>query len=186
MASSLDERVERLERRLGLIEPATGSVPEVSEEDKDRLELGRWLQGRRRPGETISAVVVLLPDGDHWAETITAWGNDESVSWDAEVRRRTAAICEALASEVRLAILNDLLAGPKATGQLIEAIGIDRGQLYHHLRDLFVHGLVEQPERGRYAATLRGQMLFLAAGHLALIGPKTVREASELDLGDDS
>lgn len=184
MASSIEERVARLERHLRLGGTAAAPLPDGAQADRERLEPASWLRAVRKPGETISAIVVLLPDGDHWAETITAWGNDERLGWDPDVRHRTAAICEALAGEVRLAILNELLDGPKTTAQLIEAAGIDRGQLYHHLRDLFVHGLVEQPERGRYAATLRGRMLFLAAGHLALIAPKTLHEASELDLGD--
>ena len=61
---------------------------------------------------------------------------------------------------------------------------MDGGELYHHLRDPFIHGLIEQPERGHYAATVRGKMLFLAAGHLAHIGPETMREAPELDIGE--
>lgn len=66
------------------------------------------------------------------------------------------------------------------------AAGVDRGQLYHHLRDLFVHGLVEQPERGRYALTNRGTMLFLVATLLpAFGGPRpTVYTAEDLDLGE--
>ena len=50
--------------------------------------------------------------------------------------------------------------------------GIDRGQIYHHLRDLFVQGFVEQPERERYAATMRGEIVLLVAWHLPLLGPE--------------
>lgn len=77
--------------------------------------------------------------------------------------RRTAALCQALASEPRLALLLELLPGPRTTGELTASTGLERGQLYHHLRDLFVQGLVEQRERGRYELTGRGQMVVLLA-----------------------
>src|SRR5437867_3582109 len=39
------------------------------------------------------------------------------------------------------------LGGQRSTAELMAALGLDRGQLYHHLRDLFVQGLVRQPQR---------------------------------------
>ena len=38
----------------------------------------------------------------------------------------------------------------------MEALGFDRGQLDHQLRDLCVETMVEQPERGRSDLTRRG------------------------------
>ncbi len=181
MAQGIEERLERLEQLLGLA-PDQGGEPLVRDSDGDRLRVAGWLQARRKPGETVSAVVVLF--GGNTAESITAWAKEEQVAWAGDVLRRTASIAEALSSEVRLRIVQTLLDGPKSTAQLLEAVALDRSQLYHHLRDLFVHGLVEQPERGSYEATLRGQMLLLLAGHLAMVGPETLREAPELDLGD--
>lgn len=70
--------------------------------------------------------------------------------------RRTAALRQALASEPRLALLLELLPGPRTTGELTASTGLERGQL-------FVQGLVEQRERGRYELTGRGQMVVLLA-----------------------
>jgi DNA-binding transcriptional ArsR family regulator len=141
-----------------------------------------WLGRPRKPGETISGALVQI--GSHMFEHVTTWDADEEVGPDRDGLRRIAAIGEALSSDVRLAILQRLLDGSKTTAQLVESVPIDRSQLYHHVRDLFVHGLVEQPERGRYEATARGKMALLLAGHLGAIGPETLREAAELDLGE--
>lgn len=81
-----------------------------------------------------------------------------------------AGLYQALASETRLAMLRELFAGTRSTAELMEAVGLDRGQLDHHLRDLFVQGLVKQPVRGRYALTGRGTCVFLGAGVVATLG----------------
>jgi len=65
----------------------------------------------------------------------------------------------------------------------MQAAGLDRGQLYHHLRDLFVQGLVEQPERGRYSATSRGLLAFYVASVLPAAGDPADR-ARALELGE--
>jgi len=82
----------------------------------------------------------------------------------------TAGLCQALASETRLAMLRALFAGQRTRAELMEALGLDRGQLYHHLRDLFVQGLVVQPVRGSYKLTGRGTCIFLATGTAAELG----------------
>jgi DNA-binding transcriptional ArsR family regulator len=81
-----------------------------------------------------------------------------------------AGLYQALASETRLAMLRELFAGPRTTAELMEAVGLDRGQLYHHLRDLFVQGLLQQPQRGQYKLTGRGACIFVGAGALSTLG----------------
>ena len=73
--------------------------------------------------------------------------------------------------------------GDHTTAELMAAADLDRGQLYHHLRDLFVQGLVEQPERGRYAATPRGWATFHVACVLPNAGDRTDRTRA-LDLSE--
>jgi DNA-binding transcriptional ArsR family regulator len=85
--------------------------------------------------------------------------------------RHMAGLYQALANETRLAMLRELfVGGERSTAELMEAVGLDRGQLYHHLRDLFVQGLVRQPFRGRYTLTGRGSCIFLGAGVVATLG----------------
>lgn len=190
MSASLEERVERLERLLSA-SPQNTTVEEVVRRtvereapDGDGLDIGPWLQARRKPGQTISAVAVLKGDGV--GTSVAAWDPEEEGVWEEEVLRRLASVCGALASDVRLLVLRELTLGPKSTAELLARVSIDRGQLYHHLRDLFVEGFVEQPSRGRYAATSRGEYVLLVAGHLAAIGPETRREVSELEFGDEA
>ncbi len=178
MSESLEERVGRIERVLGL----GGTEHDERETGDDRLRVVAWLRSRRKPGETISAVGVL--SGPHSAETVTSWGEDEEVRWEADVLRRAAGVCEALSNDVRLALLQELLSGPKSTAHLLHTLALDRSPLYHHVRYLFAHGFIEQPDRGSYALTLRGRMVLLVIGHLGHIGPESFGEAPELDLGE--
>ena len=177
MSESLEERVGRIERLLGL----GGTGPDERETGDDRLRVVTWLRSRRKPGETISAIGVL--SAAHSAETVTSWAEGEEVRWEGDVLRRAAGVCEALSNDVRLALLQELLGGPKSTAHLLQALSLDRSPLYHHVRYLFAHGFVEQPDRGSYALTLRGRMVLLVVGHLGYIGPESFGEAPELDLG---
>ena len=63
-------------------------------------------------------------------------------------------------------------------------MGLDRGQLYHHLRDLLLQGFVEQPERGRYAITRRGERAFLLSCLLPGDPRQPPAAAPPLDLGE--
>ena len=57
----------------------------------------------------------------------------------------------ALASPVRIILLRALIGGPRTSQQLREVLaGPSVGQLYHHLRELLVAGLVVQPSRSLY------------------------------------
>jgi DNA-binding transcriptional ArsR family regulator len=177
VSESLEERVERIERVLGLRE----SAHQERNTGSGRLKVAAWLRSHRNPGETISAVAIL--SGSDSAETVTAWEADEAVGWESDALRKAAGICEALSNDVRLALLQELLSGPKSTAHLLEVLSLDRSPLYHHLRYLFAHGFIEQPDRGSYALTLRGRMVILLIGHLAYIGPESIQETPELDTG---
>lgn len=177
-------RLERLERAVAVGaagERAVAPAASVAaDEEQLGLELFALLRERRRPGHVLAVAGVAGPGG---VGAASALGDEPKV--DA---KRVAGVCGALASEARLAILRELAAGRRGTGELLAATGIDRGQLYHHLRDLFVQGLVEQPERGRYRLTGRGGMTF----HIACLFPQfggpredAVGGAAALDLGEE-
>ena len=144
--------------------------PESPPEPRAGSDLADLLEQHRQPGRRV----VLAGVGrwtDHGSSTAThahVWDEVERVTLDA---RRTAALCQALASEPRLALLLELLPGARTTGELTGSTGLERGQLYHHLRDLFLQGLVTQRERGSYELTGRGQTVLLLATVLADAGP---------------
>lgn len=54
-----------------------------------------------------------------------------------------------LADETRLAVMRQLLAGPKHVGELNEAIGVEQSLLSHHLRVLREAGLVVAERDGK-------------------------------------
>ena len=191
------ERLERLERLLGV-----GDGERDEERKRDRgakgaggtearlpvflerpegghREFSNWMKAQHRPGRTVVAVGVKS-DRSSWNSSSRRDAGEKLKRADLGA---TAALCQALGSETRLALLNELTAGDRTTSELMEAVGIDRGQLYHHLRDLFVQGLVEQPERGRYAATSRGFIAFLVASTLTTAGDPADR-ARVLDVSD--
>jgi DNA-binding transcriptional ArsR family regulator len=122
---------------------------------------------------------VATGDG-HLSTSLLRFDRGEGTSRDW---RAIAAVCHALGSEARLGLLRALETGPRTTGELLAAAGLDRGQLYHQLRDLLLQGLVEQSERGRYAITRGGERVFLL-GCLLPGDPKQPPDAApSLDLG---
>jgi DNA-binding transcriptional ArsR family regulator len=181
---TIEERVARLERFLGLGQGEAKPADREQLYGGDRLKVGDWLESRRRPNERLSVLVLMLEEFS--ISSVLAAMPDERMRWDPGVLNKTASICEALASEVRLSILQELFEGPKSTAELLKAVSMDRGQLYHHLRDLFVQGFVSQPERGRYEATTHGRMMLLAVGQLAYVGPESIRTTGDIDMDDEA
>ncbi len=164
---TLEERLARLEALVERFLPAQADdapPPPATPPDREEPQVGRdvasLLAQSRRPGRRM-----VLTGVGHWTEHSSAtatsakiWDEADPIQLDY---RRAAALCQALGSEARLMLLCDLLPGAKTTGELTGSTGLERGQLYHHLRDLFVEGLVEQPERGRYQLTGRGEVVLL-------------------------
>ncbi len=173
---SLEERLARLEtlvQRLATQEeprevpappPSPSDEPEAATAVSDLLSRHKGI-GRRM---VVSGVGRWTAAGSSTATNVMIWDQDDRVSLN---QRSAAALCQALASEARLAILCELQAGPRSTSDLTSSTGLERGQLYHHLRDLFMQGLVEQPERGRYHLTGRGEVVLLLTAVLAVAGP---------------
>ncbi|MGH2353060.1 MAG: ArsR/SmtB family transcription factor [Chloroflexota bacterium] len=204
----LEARLERVEQLAGL--DGSGNrgnrgSPEAQTEtagtgdftERPRPSLRDWLHSQLsqpwwEAGQCVSAIGIITPDtdehgtivGQNLTESTVAWGPKRAAPpWDTSQLSGVASICQALASEARLSLLRELVKGPKTTGELVAAAGVDRGQLYHHLRDLFVEGLASQPERGRYEVTRHGRLVLLVAGHLPKLADRTVPVLG-IDLGD--
>ncbi|HEV2126783.1 MAG TPA: winged helix-turn-helix domain-containing protein, partial [Chloroflexota bacterium] len=158
----------RIEQLVGISAAPTGPQESLRRADDDRpttlagsdlgiKDFSTWLKTRHRPGHTY-VVAGFIRDNASWSASRSWKGTGAQFDFKA-----VAAVCHALASEARLGILRELSKGRQTTADLVSLVGLDRGQLYHHLRDLFLQGLVEQPERGLYAVTARG----LSAFHLS-------------------
>lgn len=128
------------------------------------MALGEWLKSRQRAGQTL--VAAGYRRDERHASSSWSWGGD-SPPHDV---KSIAALCGALASESRLGILRELAKGKQTTAELLGAVSLDRGQLYHHLKDLFLQGMFEQPGRGIYSITSRGEALFGRPPRAPLLG----------------
>ena len=92
---------------------------------------------------------------------------------------RVAQILSVLGSEVRLAILRNLLDGPKVAAEIVSEVGLKTtGQAYHHLRELERAGYIKQKAGGRYHFDMSGGRVYLAA--LALAADAGAEEPEEI------
>jgi DNA-binding transcriptional ArsR family regulator len=179
------ERLERLERLVG-VQAAEAAGVATTAIDPERhgpaahASFQAWLRGAKRPGVVMVVGGVAHGDG-HLSASLLRFDRGEGTSRDW---RAIAAVCHALGSEARLRLLRALEGGPRTTGELLAAVGLDRGRLYHHLRDLLLQGFVEQPERGRYALTRRGERAFLLSCLLPGDPRQPAPPAPPLDLGE--
>lgn len=68
----------------------------------------------------------------------------------------TARFCLALSHEHRINLLKTLTEGEKTTSQLSDAVGLEGGPLYHHLKELINAKFVVLKERSVYKITPQG------------------------------
>jgi len=98
-----------------------------------------------------------------------------SISWDREVEdlfsipsHQVAHVLGVLGNEVRLALLRELMQGPKTVVQLTEALGMQTtGQAYHHLKELQRAGYVAEKKAGKYSVEMKFGRIYVAALALA-------------------
>jgi len=189
------ERLERLERAVGTgdqgdqegqggqgAQPAeSGAAPDPKVGGPPMAAaFNRWMREQPRPGR-VTVVGGAARNGTLWT-SLVCWDNPTGAGRDW---RGIAGVCQALGNEARLGILRELEQGQRTTAELTAAVGVDRGQLHHHLKELLVQALVEQPARGHYAVTNRGEHAFLLS---CLLPGKTEQnerasDADDVDLG---
>jgi ArsR family transcriptional regulator len=63
--------------------------------------------------------------------------------------RSCASLLKVLADETRLAVIEQLLAGPRHVGEINERLGVEPSLLSHHLRVLRTAGLVTARRDGK-------------------------------------
>jgi len=80
-----------------------------------------------------------------------------------------AAMLKVLADQTRLAVVEQLLDGPKHVGEINDTLGVEQSLLSHHLRVLRQAGLVEAERDGK-------QVLYR-------LSQETQRQGKALDLG---
>lgn len=110
-----------------------------------------------------------------------------SISWDDEVQDLIAIPCHQVAhvlgvlgNEVRLAILRELLTGPKTVVQLTESLGMQTtGQAYHHLKELQRAGYVADKRAEKYSIDMRFGRIYVAALALAWNAGATAEGVNE-------
>ena len=98
-----------------------------------------------------------------------------SISWDKEVDElfeipchQVAAVLGVLGHEVRLAILQELIKGPKTVVELMELLGMrTTGQAYHHLKELQRAGYVAEKRAGKFSIEMKLGRVYVAALGLA-------------------
>jgi len=98
-----------------------------------------------------------------------------SIYWDDEIDDlfamadyKVAQILSVLGSEVRLAMLRELIKGPRTAAQLTAELKMQTtGQTYHHLKELQRAGYVSQREGGRFHIEMKVARVYVAALALA-------------------
>lgn len=78
----------------------------------------------------------------------------------AEAAANCAGLLKVLADETRLAVVQQLMDGPKHVGDINEALHLEQSLLSHHLRVLRESGLVEAERDGK-------AVLYRLAPHVA-------------------
>lgn len=132
---------------------------------------------------TQSGLDVVGHFGAVGVEGRTSWC---SIRYDEAVTKllnnpdyKVAQILSVLGSEVRLAILRNLLEAPKVASEIVAEVGLKTtGQAYHHLRELERAGYIKQRAGGRYQIDMmNGGRVYLAA--LALAADAGAEEPEE-------
>ena len=83
--------------------------------------------------------------------------------------KKVVKVIAPLSNENRIRILQELLKNTKTSSELSSILGLEGGQLYHHLKELMLAGYIETIERGKYALTSRGCIAIRTIAGLASI-----------------
>lgn len=82
-----------------------------------------------------------------------------------------ASLLKVLADETRLAVVEQLLAGPRHVGEINETLGVEQSLLSHHLKVLREAGLVTAERDGKQVLySLAKQVQGSSRGHAINLG----------------
>ena len=152
-------RIEDLERRVAALEgtadsgrteaaslPAPKPAPDLRQLKALRLREGSRYVREDMRGAVTYAGSALLGDRE------LMWAREHGVPEVCDLEPAgVARLLAALGHPSRLALVRDLLTGPRTSRELQAVIGSgSAGQLYHHLKDLIAAGIVGQSGRSCY------------------------------------
>ncbi|MFC8227728.1 ArsR/SmtB family transcription factor [Streptomyces sp. NPDC057287] len=154
----LEERVAELERRLAVLESASGSgKPELGVGDfwaldglKDQLD---QVGAAAADGGVLFTGAVRLPAGERyeWQYGALTAGLLGRTDEDRPDWAEAAEPLAALGHPVRLRLLREILGGRRTAAELAELADMGTtGQIYHHLRLLTGAGWLHTTGRGRH------------------------------------
>ena len=110
----------------------------------------------------------VVPVEDRQSKTWSIYSGSEIEDLFAIPDYKVAQILSVLGSEVRLAILRELIRKPLTAAELVDILKMKTtGQAYHHLKDLQSAGYVEQRSGGRFHINMRVARVYVAALGLA-------------------
>lgn len=151
---------------------ASRNPPRVEDLIADLAERVARLEGR--PPAAVESVLdgtVEAPEHGRvvysgigpWQDSAVAWQMERTWTDVLAVEPESVArLLSALASPIRIRIVEALISGPAGTGELAERIdAATTGQLFHHLKDLLAVGIVHQPQRGVYELRPQHALPFL-------------------------
>ncbi|ABX06474.1 MAG TPA: ArsR family transcriptional regulator [Herpetosiphon sp.] len=166
-AQALLDRIAALEARVSALESQTPVIPPIINQD---LGLVRLLQQRTGSDyeHELGHGAFLFAGSINSALGNYVWqgeyGLGELLRYPAE---QLISVLSALASPVRLQIIQTLLESPASSQSLLERLNMQSaGQLYHHLKELRNAGIITQRGRSDYTLEITALipvMVILAA-----------------------
>ena len=158
-------------------EQTTAELTEPSEEARKALE--EAIAAMAQSGHDVIGHFGALEFGGNRSRWWSIRYDDAVTKLRNNPDYKVAQILSVLGSEVRLAILRNLLGKPKTAAEIVAEVGLKTtGQAYHHLRELERAGYIQQRAGGRYQIDMNGGgRVYLAA--LALAADAGAEEPEE-------
>ena len=114
---------------------------------------------------------------EHTSKSWSIYWGDEIDDLFAMADYRVAQILSVLGSEVRLAMLRELIKAPHTAAEMVALLKMQTtGQAYHHLKELQRAGYVVQKEGGRFHIHMPIARVYVAALALAANAGALVKE----------
>lgn len=158
-SSELNDRLDGIERRLAALEDRDPPSAPAADTDDQFWALTALKEQVGPPGAVLFTGSVTVAEGERyeWQEG-RVYEQLREQDWS-----ELAQSLSALAHPVRLALIQEVVRGRRATSELVaeERFGTS-GQLYHHLRQLVSAGWLKQTGRGRYAVPVERMIPLLA------------------------
>lgn len=172
--AALEQRVRELAARVAALEspapPSTRAAPPID------LSLAEQMRSRSGPPYERDGLrgALTYAGAVDFAGPAYVWQIERPLPGLLDLDPAPLArVLAALGNPLRLTLVRSLLAGPRNSHELQEALGVGSpGQLYHHLKELLAAGIIEQRGRSDYRLSPHKIVPFLIvlAGAFDLLG----------------